>query len=119
MENDLFFGHFTSQIGDSERKISSKAVDKIKNLLKIMSAPKIVKTQLESQCFLGIPDDCNGLRALCWKILLNYLPEQHSKWASSLELNRKNYQNYLNEFFLPRLKMSIQQKKNEQLKKSQ
>ncbi|KAI8599120.1 hypothetical protein EDD21DRAFT_168877 [Dissophora ornata] len=41
-------------------------------------------------CFGGIPDK-PGLRQLCWKILLGYLPLDKSKWDSVLMEQRRLY----------------------------
>lgn len=44
--------------------------------------------------FLGIPDE-QGKRALCWKLLLNYLPEERSKWKGVLNSKRELYRQFI------------------------
>lgn len=46
---------------------------------------------------LGIPDDL-GIRALCWKLLLNYLPPQREKWNSFLKEKRNLYKELIGIF---------------------
>ena len=45
-------------------------------------------------CVVGIPDD-GGRRAICWKLLLNYLPVQKDKWGEFLEKKRSQYLNFI------------------------
>lgn len=49
-------------------------------------------TTLQRLCFNGIPDDL-GLRPLCWKLLLGYLPLKKSEWQQEL-LKQRNLYNY-------------------------
>lgn len=51
----------------------------------------IALDQVRSLCFYGIPEECKGLRALLWRLLLGYLPVSPSLWASSLQTHRFNY----------------------------
>jgi hypothetical protein len=44
--------------------------------------------------FTGIPDE-KGYRALCWRLLLNYLPPNKNKWQEQLCHHRKLYQQWL------------------------
>ena len=44
----------------------------------------------------GIPDD-SGLRPLCWKIMLNYLPPQQNKWKEVLRSKRELYKQFISE----------------------
>lgn len=43
---------------------------------------------------LGVPDD-SGLRPLCWKILLNYLPAQRNQWNDVLSSKRELYKQFI------------------------
>ncbi|KAJ1964589.1 hypothetical protein GGI12_001332 [Dipsacomyces acuminosporus] len=54
------------------------------------SHPAVDIRQLTSLCFRGIPD-VNGLRSLCWQLLLGYLPPDRHKWAAVLKDNRQSY----------------------------
>lgn len=45
---------------------------------------------------LGIPD-CNGYRALCWKILLGYLGCKTPDWPNILQKKRQLYKQFISE----------------------
>ncbi|KAJ2662005.1 hypothetical protein IWW48_002064 [Coemansia sp. RSA 1200] len=45
---------------------------------------------LVTLCYHGIPD-VSGLRALCWQILVGYLPPDRRMWARALQSNRESY----------------------------
>ena len=51
-------------------------------------------------CFGGVPEG-RGRRALSWKLLLNYLPNEKSLWKENLERQRQLYYQLtgLNDFF--------------------
>ncbi|XP_046845365.1 TBC1 domain family member 13-like [Xenia sp. Carnegie-2017] len=55
--------------------------------------------QFRFLCFHGISDE-KGVRSLCWKVLLNYLPTEKSKWSAFLQKQRNNYEQYVNEFIV-------------------
>lgn len=63
------------------------------------NAPVIDLEKLRSLCFNGIPDEA-GVRSLCWKLLLNYLPLKKQEWTSFLEKQRNNYKQYVNEIII-------------------
>lgn len=42
----------------------------------------------------GIPD-CNGYRALCWKILLGYLTPKKHDWTNILQKKRQLYKQFI------------------------
>lgn len=44
--------------------------------------------------FIGIPD-CNGYRALCWKLLLGYLGSKQHDWPSILQKKRQLYKQFI------------------------
>lgn len=46
--------------------------------------------------FKGIPD-CNGYRALCWKILLGYLGNVKCEWCTILQEKRQLYRQFISE----------------------
>ncbi|KAF9194134.1 hypothetical protein BGZ50_006613, partial [Haplosporangium sp. Z 11] len=45
-------------------------------------------------CFGGIPDKA-GLRQICWKVLLGYLPLDKSQWESTLMEKRRLYYSFV------------------------
>ena len=44
----------------------------------------------------GIPFEVKGLKPLCWKILLGYLPLNRSKWKATIENSKRDYEYYIN-----------------------
>ncbi|KAJ8959460.1 hypothetical protein NQ318_022157 [Aromia moschata] len=54
---------------------------------------------LKKLSFHGIPDD-HGRRALCWRLLLNYLPLEQIKWKSHLQEKRKLYKQFIDEMIV-------------------
>ncbi|XP_055516199.1 TBC1 domain family member 13 isoform X1 [Leucoraja erinacea] len=64
-----------------------------------LNEPKISLTKLRELCFSGIPFE-GGLRSLCWKILLNYLPLEQAQWNSSLKKQREIYAQFLKEMII-------------------
>ncbi|XP_077399099.1 TBC1 domain family member 13 isoform X3 [Vanacampus margaritifer] len=54
---------------------------------------------LRELCFNGIPFE-GGIRALCWKILLNYLPLDQTRWDSFLKKEREVYSQFLKEMII-------------------
>lgn len=48
----------------------------------------------------GIPDEPGGLRPLCWKLLLNYLPPIKSSWLETLKRKRELYNTFIGEGIL-------------------
>lgn len=55
--------------------------------------------ELRKFCFHGIPD-CQGLRPLCWKILLGYLSPRRSTWSKTLEQKRRLYRQLIQELIV-------------------
>uniref|UniRef100_A0A7S2RK13 Rab-GAP TBC domain-containing protein n=1 Tax=Mucochytrium quahogii TaxID=96639 RepID=A0A7S2RK13_9STRA len=53
------------------------------------------RTRLEEEAFHGV---CERLRPVYWRILLNYLPVDKSKWKDVLKEKRELYQVYKKEF---------------------
>ena len=100
-----FLSHITEQLQKKNNLVSSKTLDKVEALVKVLSAPIITINKLQIQCFYGIPDEINGLRSLCWKLLLEYLPTNRSKWQVALDADRKNYEYYKGNFLKPNTKI--------------
>ncbi|XP_034292049.1 TBC1 domain family member 13 isoform X2 [Pantherophis guttatus] len=65
----------------------------------ILNEPNIVLQKLREFCFNGIPFE-GGLRCLCWKILLNYLPVERGGWNSQLRKQRELYAQFLKEMII-------------------
>lgn len=60
-------------------------------------------------CFSGVPDE-GGRRALCWKLLLNYLPLTTSQWNDTLNKKRSQYRHFVEEMVVEPARLS---KRNE------
>lgn len=55
---------------------------------------------MNKEIFLsGIPDD-QGKRALCWRLLLNYLPPERRKWEGVLQEKRNLYKQFISKTVL-------------------
>ena len=45
-------------------------------------------------CSFGIPDGCLRERAICWRLLLGYLPTKKEDWEDVLADKRALYQSF-------------------------
>uniref|UniRef100_T1JLH6 Rab-GAP TBC domain-containing protein n=1 Tax=Strigamia maritima TaxID=126957 RepID=T1JLH6_STRMM len=61
-----------------------------------IKAEEIDMKKLRTLCFQGIPDE-QGMRPLCWKLLLNYLNGNQSLWADHLQKQRQLYNHFVDE----------------------
>lgn len=74
------------RLKEFENLINQDVID-IKNLRKFIHS--------------GIPE-CSKHRALCWKLLFNYLdPKKKNYWESHLERQRNNYKNLIKDLVIP------------------
>uniref|UniRef100_A0A4W6DI32 TBC1 domain family member 13 n=1 Tax=Lates calcarifer TaxID=8187 RepID=A0A4W6DI32_LATCA len=64
-----------------------------------LSEENINLKTLRELCFNGIPFE-GGIRAQCWKILLNYLPVDQRLWESFLKKQRDVYSQFLKEMII-------------------
>ncbi|XP_070550230.1 TBC1 domain family member 13-like isoform X2 [Ptychodera flava] len=65
----------------------------------MLQRPQIDRKRLNLMCSCGIPDK-PGMRALCWKILLNYLPIDRSLWEETLAKKRALYNQFIQELII-------------------
>ncbi|XP_062361446.1 TBC1 domain family member 13 isoform X2 [Cinclus cinclus] len=72
---------------------------RIADFQEVLGEPTVALTKLRELCFSGIPFD-GGLRCLCWKILLNYLPLEKALWSSLLKKQRDLYSQFLKEMII-------------------
>ncbi|XP_048469371.1 TBC1 domain family member 13, partial [Rhincodon typus] len=79
--------------------LNSINIWKIAEFRVALTEPKISLTKLQELCFNGIPSE-GGLRSLCWKILLNYLPTEQAQWSSFLKKQREIYAQFLKEMII-------------------
>ncbi|XP_018420832.1 PREDICTED: TBC1 domain family member 13 [Nanorana parkeri] len=79
--------------------MSSLHKNKIAEFQGILSEPHIKLLVLRELCFNGIPFE-GGIRCLCWKILLDYLPTERLLWDSVLAKQRETYTHFLKEMII-------------------
>ncbi|NXV12339.1 TBC13 protein, partial [Cepphus grylle] len=72
---------------------------RIADFQEVLGEPTVALAKLRDLCFSGIPFD-GGLRCLCWKILLNYLPLEKALWSSLLKKQRDLYSQFLKEMII-------------------
>ncbi|XP_071563341.1 TBC1 domain family member 13 [Temnothorax nylanderi] len=66
----------------------------------VLDADEIATASLSKICFHGIPDEPGGLRPLCWKLLLNYLPPTKSSWLETLKRKRELYNTFIEDLIV-------------------
>ncbi|XP_011868243.1 PREDICTED: TBC1 domain family member 13 isoform X1 [Vollenhovia emeryi] len=66
----------------------------------VLDADEIDTASLSKICFHGIPDEPGGLRPLCWKLLLNYLPPAKSSWLETLKRKRELYNTFIEDLIV-------------------
>ncbi|KAG5344953.1 TBC13 protein, partial [Acromyrmex charruanus] len=66
----------------------------------VLDADEIDTVSLSKICFHGIPDEPGGLRPLCWKLLLNYLPPIKSNWIETLKRKRELYNTFIEDLIV-------------------
>uniref|UniRef100_A0AAQ4QHE2 Rab-GAP TBC domain-containing protein n=1 Tax=Gasterosteus aculeatus aculeatus TaxID=481459 RepID=A0AAQ4QHE2_GASAC len=79
--------------------MSSAYKNRILEFKETLSEENINLKTLRELCFNGIPFE-GGIRALCWKILLNYLPFDQTLWESFLKKQREVYSQFLKEMII-------------------
>lgn len=71
----------------------------LNTIMKELNNENIDIKTLSGLCLQGIPSNCQIIRPICWKVLLNYLPNQKNIWKQSLNLKRIQYENLVEKFF--------------------
>ncbi|XP_069913808.1 TBC1 domain family member 13 isoform X12 [Oryctolagus cuniculus] len=79
--------------------MSSLHRSRIAEFQDVLKEPSIALEKLRELSFSGIPCE-GGLRCLCWKILLNYLPLERASWTSILARQRELYSQFLREMII-------------------
>ncbi|XP_064799413.1 TBC1 domain family member 13-like isoform X2 [Oncorhynchus masou masou] len=79
--------------------MSSSYRSRIQEFKVALSEEKLDLNALRELCFSGIPFE-GGIRALCWKVLLNYLPLDQTMWDSFLKKQREGYSQFLKEMII-------------------
>ncbi|XP_034936802.1 TBC1 domain family member 13 [Chelonus insularis] len=65
----------------------------------VLNEEEIDLISLRKLCFHGIPDE-GGLRSLCWKLLLNYLPLTRDDWPDVLKRKRDLYNTFIDDLIV-------------------
>ncbi|XP_054770261.1 TBC1 domain family member 13-like [Lytechinus pictus] len=73
--------------------------ERVSSFQDVLKGPKIDVTELTKMCFNGVPDSA-GMRSVCWKILLNYLPAARTTWPDVLAKQRQLYKEFLEEMII-------------------
>ncbi|EHA99949.1 TBC1 domain family member 13 [Heterocephalus glaber] len=79
--------------------MSSLHKSRIADFQDVLREPLIALEKLRELSFSGIPCE-GGLRCLCWKILLNYLPSERASWTTVLAKQREVYAQFLREMII-------------------
>ncbi len=82
------------------KKIHPSSVEHIDQILRAINRKKINLLVLKSLAFKGIPTELAPLRAVVWKILLNYLPLETGEWEGFLKSNKELYLTYQRELII-------------------
>ncbi|XP_027237861.1 TBC1 domain family member 13 [Penaeus vannamei] len=72
---------------------------------RILSQDVVDLKALRRLCFTGAPEE-GGRRALCWKLLLNYLPLDTNQWDETLRKKRAQYQHFVEEMVVEPARLS-------------
>jgi hypothetical protein len=60
----------------------------------------IDREKLQKISFTGLSDEIKGLRPLVWRILLNHLPLETSRWEEHLSKSKEIYDNWKDELII-------------------
>lgn len=71
---------------------SVKTAPKVAAFLAALDTQESISMRtIQTLAFAGVPEECRGLRALVWRLLLGYLPPEPAQWDDLLRLQRDNY----------------------------
>eukprot|EP01025_Chloroclados_australasicus_P041528 TRINITY_DN4400_c0_g1_i1.p1 TRINITY_DN4400_c0_g1~~TRINITY_DN4400_c0_g1_i1.p1 ORF type:complete len:353 (-),score=38.45 TRINITY_DN4400_c0_g1_i1:338-1396(-) len=82
-----------------------------KSLITAFSQEKVDMVSVRQIVFHGMGDDYT-LRAICWKLLLRYLPEDRENWKEWLDKSRKLYQNFCEDLLVNPTKLDGHARQN-------
>ncbi|XP_071948910.1 TBC1 domain family member 13-like [Antedon mediterranea] len=85
--------------GRSIFKMSASFKARLAKFEELLEQEKINFDDFQKACFNGIPDK-PGIRSICWKILLNYLPPKKTLWKELLSERREAYKQFLKEMII-------------------
>ncbi|XP_046547895.1 TBC1 domain family member 13-like isoform X1 [Haliotis rubra] len=73
----------------------------IREFEELLKSDEIDFKNLRKLCFAGCPfESGSGIRSVCWKILLNYLPLKRGGWPDFLKKQRALYRQFVQEMII-------------------
>lgn len=72
---------------------------RLQRFRQVLAADRIDMDELRRLAMGGVPTQ-EGMRAVTWKLLLNYLPRQTSQWEAELKRKRDQYQQFCDELII-------------------
>ncbi|KAF6212896.1 hypothetical protein GE061_010606 [Apolygus lucorum] len=72
---------------------------RLREFEELVARDDIDMQKLKNLCFNGIPDEATN-RALCWRLMLNYLPPSKKSWSELLSRKRELYKQFINEMIV-------------------
>ncbi|XP_054920859.1 TBC1 domain family member 13 isoform X7 [Dermacentor andersoni] len=81
------------------RCLFSYHCQRVHDLKKLLESDRIDTRRLRELCFQGIPDE-SGLRPLCWRLLLGFLPADRSEWPAILAKQRSLYEQFVDDMIV-------------------
>lgn len=96
----------------SIHNLSKRLQEKMDLFNQTFAQSPINKQLLSSLCYPGIPDEIKGLRSICWRLILNYLPTDKNKWQDILAQNRKDYDSFVQQFLVFKNKEKVESKQD-------
>lgn len=85
----------------SLKAIDSTIIAKCKQIIHILKQEPI---DLKKLLTFSLADDSPGLRAIAWRMLINYLPTTRKRWINIIETNEKNYNELVEENIISKQK---------------
>ncbi|XP_024081658.1 TBC1 domain family member 13 isoform X2 [Cimex lectularius] len=73
--------------------------ERLKLFEDVIGCEEIDLRRLKLLCFNGIPDEQTN-RAICWKLMLNYLPPLRKSWSETLARKRELYRQFVDEMIV-------------------
>ncbi|KAL5012953.1 hypothetical protein ScPMuIL_011504 [Solemya velum] len=73
---------------------------RLKEFEELLNTEVIDLKKLRKLCFNGCPESGYSVRAVCWKLLLEYLPVEKSEWKNHLTKQRSLYKQFVDELIV-------------------
>ncbi|KAL1542992.1 TBC1 domain family member 13-like [Salvia divinorum] len=92
-------GRSSDYSAPAEASPAAKDVTRQNQILNELSKKVINVGEMRRLALQGLPDGA-GIRAMVWKVLLGYLPADHSLWPSELAKKRSQYKQFKEELLV-------------------